>query len=783
MNSKLQNMHLLPWHHLLFLAMVATTLVVTTASITPKNMITAANTTKPGCQQKCGNLTIPYPFGIGHNCYLEEAYAIICNTSYNPPRAIPVSQYGSDFTDILDITETQITIRNNAVTSRCYDSEGNVTSEIPGNLDMIGSPFSVSTENRLTVIGCDEYALLEGQGVSATLESAGCIALCNTEAVTRGSCLGSGCCETPILAAGWQELSVRLSSLHDGIGRPYADQPTCSYAFFARNGSFEFGGTSDITGAGGVVQNRILQEVPIVLDWNIQLNTSCREAKQMNSTDNPYFCQSNTECFDTYMGYRCRCLRGYEGNPYLQSGCKDINECAAGTNNPCTTACVNTVGGYRCSCPRGYSGDGQKSGSGCVRNPDKSSSTLKKITLGLGISLGTILLLLVGWWFSSVIKKRRIIKQKAKYFERNGGMLLEQQMATDESVVARLKIFTADELDKATDHFNEDRIIGQGGQGTVYKGMLSEGKIVAIKKAKKVDESQLGGFINEVVISSQINHRNIVKLLGCCLETEVPILVYEFIQNGTLFHHIHNPSEEFSITWRMRLQIASDSAGALAYLHSSSAIPILHRDIKSSNILLDDKYRGKLSDFGTSLSISIDQTHVTTRVMGTFGYLDPEYFQSSMFTEKSDVYSFGVVLVELITGQKAIRATLEEDRSLTSWFLSHMKDSRLQDIVDSEVLQEGSEEELQTIANLAMRCLNLDGKKRPTMKEVLIEIEGVISLHFLERNRKNGPETEETVTGKINHMYEGHGYSSSSAFYKENSSLCSAEMSLLFNPR
>ncbi|KAJ0832128.1 putative protein kinase RLK-Pelle-WAK family [Helianthus annuus] len=181
----------------------------------------------------------------------------------------------------------------------------------------------------------------------------------------------------------------------------------------------------------------------------------------------------------------------------------------------------------------------------------------------------------------------------------------------------------------------------------------------------------------------------------------------------------------------MRLQIATEVAGALAYLHYATSIPIYHRDIKTTNILLDDKYRAKISDFGTSRFVAMDQTHLTTLVKGTFGYLDPEYFQSSQFTEKSDVYSFGVVLVELLTGERPISLTrFGENRSLATHFKLAMEEGRVMSIFDSTVIKEATRNELLEVANLAERCLNLNGKYRPTMKDVAAKLETIRTSHI-----------------------------------------------------
>ncbi|KAL6137238.1 hypothetical protein ACLB2K_062530 [Fragaria x ananassa] len=364
-----------------------------------------------------------------------------------------------------------------------------------------------------------------------------------------------------------------------------------------------------------------------------------------------------------------------EKQKYMEN---DINECEVPYICP-SGNCFNLNETYECYTSR-------------------SDRLLRQIKVGIIVLctvFGLLFQIVGAWWLRKVIKKRKNIKRKQKFFRLNGGLLLEQPLSSGEVHVGKIKLFNAKELD--TDRFNLDRILCEGGQGTVYKGMLADGRVVAVKKSKIDNGGEVSQFI---IMKLSFFHKSTT---GMCRD------------------------EDFPLTWEIRLRVGTEVAGALSYLHSSASMPIYHRDIKSSNILLDEWHRAKVADYGTSRSVSIDQTHLTmTHVNGTFGYLD----QSSQFTDKSDVYSFGIVLAELLTGQKPVSVTRSEEgrqegRSLATYSIVSMENF-LFDILDAEVMKGGKKEEIMAVANLAKRCLNRKGKKRPSMKEIAIELEEIL---------------------------------------------------------
>nr|CAB3488267.1 unnamed protein product [Digitaria exilis] len=291
------------------------------------------------------------------------------------------------------------------------------------------------------------------------------------------------------------------------------------------------------------------------------------------------------------------------------------------------------------------------------------------------------------------------------------------------AIVGRPNVFSYSELRSATENFCSSNLLGEGGYGSVYKGKLSDGRVVAVKQLSQSSNQGKTQFAAEIETISRVQHRNLVRLYGCCLESKTPLLVYEYLENGSLDHALFGKGG-LNLDWSTRFEICLGIARGIAYLHEESTIRIVHRDIKASNVLLDSDLNPKISDFGLAKLYDDNKTHVSTKVAGTFGYLAPEYAMRGHMTEKVDVFAFGVVALEIVAGESNYQNTFEED---TTYIFERVwelyENGRPLDFVDPKLTEYNGDEVLRVI-RVALSCTQGAPHKRPSMSKVVSMLTG-----------------------------------------------------------
>jgi serine/threonine protein kinase len=392
-----------------------------------------------------------------------------------------------------------------------------------------------------------------------------------------------------------------------------------------------------------------------------------------------------------------------------------------------------------CLCSGGTVGAQYCSSSGASNAPPSASGPKKKkrpLIAGTTVGVGALLVAgVIAVFFIRKRKQRKVTSSsKLLKYSGSGGTPTPRSRGNDmeSGSIQDLKthLFSYEELEEATDSFNGNRELGDGGFGTVYKGYLVDGRVVAVKRLYNNSYRRVEQFVNEAAILSRLRHPNLVMFYGCTSShSRELLLVYEFVQNGTVADHLHgHRAGERALTWPMRLNIAVESAAALTYLHAIEP-PIVHRDVKTTNILLDTDFHVKVADFGLSRLFPLDVTHVSTAPQGTPGYVDPEYHQCYQLTDKSDVYSFGVVLVELISSKPAVDITRQRNEiNLAGMAINKIQKCQLEELVDLELGYESdpaTRKMMTMVAELAFRCLQQNGEMRPPIKEVFDVLRGI----------------------------------------------------------
>ncbi|CAN0892259.1 Probable receptor-like protein kinase At1g11050 [Linum grandiflorum] len=360
-------------------------------------------------------------------------------------------------------------------------------------------------------------------------------------------------------------------------------------------------------------------------------------------------------------------------------------------------------------------------------NKNKNDST--KLGMILGIVFGVIGAAILAGLGVVLYRKRKVRKTvEASH---------EQYVSSFKSAVmpnSGARWFQGSELEKATNGFNQKNFLGKGAYGVVYKGVLPDGSYVAVKELHDQDNLPDEEFFNEVEIISKIRHRNLLSLRGCCATSDVSrgkrrFLVYDYMSNGSLGDHLANEHTRNQLTWPHRKNVVLDVAKGLAYLHHGIKPAIYHRDIKANNILLDNEMKAKVADFGLAKQSTEGQSHLTTRVAGTHGYLAPEYALYGQLTEKSDVYSFGIVVLEVMSGRKVIDTTSSSSYLLiTDWAWMLVKSGKMEDVFDEAIRDQGPVGVMERFVLVGMLCAHVLVAFRPTIADALKMLEGDIDI-------------------------------------------------------
>lgn len=360
----------------------------------------------------------------------------------------------------------------------------------------------------------------------------------------------------------------------------------------------------------------------------------------------------------------------------------------------------------------------------------RSSKGINHMKVIIGVSAGVGTLLIASIFFLMYLRR---------YKKRYPPPLLSRNISSDPSSktifesqgsLHGVHIFTYEELEEATNNFDSSKELGDGGFGTVYHGKLRDGRVVAVKRLYENNYKRVEQFMNEVEILQLLRHRNLVSLYGCTSRhSRELLLVYEYVPNGTVADHLHGEqAKPGSLTWPTRMKIAIETASALKYLHASD---IIHRDVKTNNILLDSNFSVKVADFGLSRLFPTDVTHVSTAPQGTPGYVDPDYHQCYQLTSKSDVYSFGVVLIELISSMPAVDITRHRHEiNLSNMAINKIQNHALHELVDRSLgfdSDQNIRRMIMAVAELAFQCLQNEKEMRPAMDEVLEVLMGIES--------------------------------------------------------